>query len=167
MACGAQAWGAGSPLITPGLGWGAPHSARREKELAWGSDWAGVRLVGANARAPSPQAVLGSGHRTEMDVGPGDPVGKTGGTQASADSPFLLHTSFPLCFPILCLSFSISSLVSYPLISSVRTLGPEPPCELKGACPQTEALTCLLPECPPSLSFFSLYLPRSLEIQEP
>lgn len=51
MACGVQAWGAGSPPITLGLGWGPPHSAWREKELAWGLGWAGVRLMGANARA--------------------------------------------------------------------------------------------------------------------
>ena len=41
-------------------------------------------------------------------------------------------------------------------VFQVRTLEPEPRGELWGGCPQTEVLTCLLPECHPLP--FALYL---------
>ena len=78
-----------------------------------GLGWAGVRLVGANARSRRHQGGLAPGiELAQIEAGPGMGVGeKQAGTQASSASLLLLSSPFPHSFVS---NFPFSSLVSLP-----------------------------------------------------
>lgn len=95
---GEQAWGAGSPLLTLGLGDGCPSgSLEGKKPTGLGWDWAGVRLLGANASSPGHRALCTEFPGTNRDW-QGDwerDPGTRGPRPASLSRPTPLAPSHP------------------------------------------------------------------------